>query len=352
MARKAPTGKGKGAGGGASLDASMRVVALHGKEYALKREKLDELREALRAEHGEVEVHDLDGATAQLAEVLDELRGYSMLGRYKLVIVDEADAFLKTHREPIERYAKNPVDHATLVLRSEAWNRGNLDKLIAKVGAVVKCDPPSAADAAKWLMERATAEHGRAIERDAAAALVERLGPDMMRLESELAKLAVTGDAAGNMEGPMTRAMVEASVGRSSEEKAWAVQEAVLTALLERRAGGAIAKVHELIDVAGNDAVPVTWAVADLMRKLAVGASMREAGVPEGVIVKRLKLWGPSAASVSRLWRVLGAREAAGLLHRALELDARSKSGLGDAVGNLETFCVQMVDEVGGARSS
>ena len=339
----------------------MRVVALHGKEHALKRDKLRELRDALTAEHGDIDLYTFDGATAGLADVLDEVRGYSLMGGYKLVIVDEADAFLKNFRDAIERYAKDPVDHATLVLRSDNWNKGNLDKAIAKVGAVVKCDPPSAADAVRWVVERAESEHGRRIERDAATALVERLGSDLMRLDSELGKLAVTGSGGGDggeggeVKGPITRAMVESSVGRSSEEKAWAVQEAVLGAMLERKgrgAGVAIAKIHELIDVAGNDAVPVAWAVSDLMRKLAVGASMREAGVPEGVIVKELKLWGPQAATVSRLWRVLGAREAAGLLHRALELDARSKSGLGDAVGNLQTFCVELVDEVAGARSA
>ena len=136
MARKLPAQS-------VQLDASTRVLAVHGPEEAVKKQKIDQLRAALEAEHGELQKFDFDGKTATLADVFDELRGYSLMGGYKLVVVDPADDFVKAHREPLERYAQNPVDHATLVLRAGTWNRGNLDKHIAKVGAVVKCEPPS-----------------------------------------------------------------------------------------------------------------------------------------------------------------------------------------------------------------
>src|SRR5689334_9173202 len=102
-----------------------RIRVIHGPEEMLKRESLDELRASLEATHGSFEVFTFDGKTATLAEVLDELRSYSLMQQHKLVIVDDADVFVTAHREPLERYAQAPLDTATLVLRSTKWNKGN-----------------------------------------------------------------------------------------------------------------------------------------------------------------------------------------------------------------------------------
>ena len=188
MARKTPAKS-------VEMDAHVRVLAVHGPEDAIKKEKIDQLRAALEKEHGEVQRFTFDGKIATLAEVFDEVRGYSLMGGYKLVIVDPADDFVKAHREPLERYAQNPVDHATLVLRAVGWNRGNLDKYIAKVGAVIKCEPPKPAEAVARLVARAKDVHGMSIERPAAQLMVDRLGVHLVRLETELDKLAaMAGD--------------------------------------------------------------------------------------------------------------------------------------------------------------
>ncbi|MEM6855156.1 MAG: DNA polymerase III subunit delta, partial [Planctomycetota bacterium] len=179
MARKTPAKS-------VEMDAHVRVLAVHGPEDAIKKEKIDQLRAALEKEHGEVQRFTFDGKVATLAEVFDEVRGYSLMGGYKLVIVDPADDFVKAHREPLERYAQNPVDHATLVLRAVGWNRGNLDKYIAKVGAVIKCEPPKPAEAVARLVARAKDVHGMSIERPAAQLMVDRLGVHLVRLETEL----------------------------------------------------------------------------------------------------------------------------------------------------------------------
>lgn len=212
---------------------------MHGPEQAIQKEKLDELREALSAEHGDVQRIDFDGKVATLAEVFDEVRGYSLMGGYKLVVVDPADDFVKAHREPLERYAQSPVDHATLVLRSGTWHKGKLDKHIAKVGAVVKCEPPKPAEAVSRLVNRAKEVHGLTLDRPAASLLVDRLGVHLTRLNTEVDKLAAMAGALSAKDrsmksagtGRIDRAMVEAAVGKSSDEKAWEVQETLLAAM-------------------------------------------------------------------------------------------------------------------------
>ncbi|MEM9882180.1 MAG: DNA polymerase III subunit delta [Planctomycetota bacterium] len=339
----------------ATLDADTRVVALHGPELAIQKEKLDALRETLEAVHGEVERFAFDGKTATLADVFDELRGYSLMGGYKLVEVDPADDFVKAHRAALERYTQNPVDHATLVLRAGAWHRGKLDQHIARVGAVIKCEPPKPAEAVSRLVRRARDEHGLTLDRPAASLLVERLGVHLTRLNTELDKLAAMTGAlepqVGERKlpggGTISRAMVEQAVGKSSDEKAWEVQEVLLGAMARQQPRALLEKVRELIDVGGQPEVLVTYFVADLARKLAVGGQMLAAGEPEGAIAKALKLWGPRQRMVMGVLREVGPGGGAALLEAALSADARSKSGFGSAGRNLEGLCVRMADSSG-----
>lgn len=336
MARKTPS-RAKAS----SLDASTRVAVLCGGEEMVKRLRLQELKAALVAEHGEIETFGFDGRTATLADVLDELRSYSLMQTYKLVIVDDADEFVKRHRDAMERYAENPVDHATLVFRSTTWNRGNLDKLIEKVGGIVKCETLKAAEAQAQIVRRAEAEHGVTLPPTAAGLLIDRLGADLLKLDQEVAKLALMAGPGGTIEPRL----VEQVVGRSSEEQAWVVQDAVLEALQSGSPREVLAKVHELVDLAGQADVLVTYFVADLVRKLNVALLARRAGVAEPLIARQLKLWGPRQHAFMGVVRRLEPGRAARLFDRAVAADARAKSGLGEPLRNLECFCVGLADE-------
>ena len=333
----------KGASGQkATLDANTRLCVLHGRDDMQKRQALQSLRDALEAAHGEIEQFTYDGKRAELAEVLDELRSYSLMQTFKLVIVDEADQFVKTHRAALERYAESPVDHAALVLRSTNWNKGNLDKKIAKVGAVMKCDEPSPEHAQQIMRERAQSAYGCTLRGDAATALVDRLGPDLMQLETALGKLALMTDS----DGVITPELVTEQVGRSSEEQAYMVQEAVLQGLLRGTPRPMIAKVHELVDVGGQPEVLVGYFVADVVRKLNVALMMQAAGAPQGQIMKQVRVFGDRVRPFSQVLQRVDPAQAARLFDDVLSADARAKSGLGETVRNLEAFCVRLTDNV------
>ena len=320
--------------------ADMRIVVLKGPDEWMRRHHHDRLHETLRQAHGEVEVRRFEGESAELAEVLDELRSYTLMQTYKLVVVDDADAFVKTHRQALERYADSPVDHATLVLRATTWHPGNLDKKIAKVGAVVTCESPDAAQAKRWIISRCESAHGRAIRPDAADALLQRLGPDLMQLDAELAKLALMVEG----EGAIDVSLIEAEVGRGSEEAVYAVQEALVTALATGRPAPVLAKVHELVHLAGHSEVAVGYFLADLLRKINVARMMLASGASQREVGKQVRVWGPRARPFFDLVRQMSAERAARLMHEAVNLDRRTKSGFGDSVRNLECFCATLAD--------
>lgn len=323
-----------------TLDASVRICVFHGHDQMIQRLRLEQLQRALEKEHDAVQITILDGRTVALAEVFDELRGYSLLAPYKLIVVDAADEFIKNHREAMQRYAAEPVDHATLVLRGPKWHKGNLDKLIARVGAVIKCDVPSVREARQWLIARATAEYRLSLDLPLASELVDRLGPDLMKLDSELAKLAVCAGP----DGKIGRQWIEQLVGRSSDEQAWTVQETILQLIKTADAAPALAQVHEMVQIAGQPALLVLYFVADLLRKLSVAAAMQRASTPPEVIAQQLRLWGSRQKLFFDALDRLGHHRIDREFTRIVDLDRRAKSGLGDHRKNLECFCVNLAD--------
>ena len=339
--------------GAAALTAEARIVILHGKERFLQDMHLRNLRDALAAEHGAdgVDTVRFDGASATAADILDECRSFGLMQQHKLVVVDGADQLLKADadekparghvsaRQAMEHYAEQPSDAATLVLRAETWRPGNLDKRIAKVGAVLKCEPLSPAEAIGWVKARCSKRHGTTIAPDAAAILVDFIGPDLGRLDTELAKLAMAqpGEA-------ITADLVRDMTGYTREEAFWSIQEA----LLSGRADEPIAQLRDLIEVSRHDPVAIGWSYSDLARKLH-GASwgVRQRMNP-GAIMKALKIWGSSGDVMLGAARRLEPGEARDLLRTCVEADRAAKSGLGDPRRTLERLSVRFAEGLSG----
>jgi DNA polymerase-3 subunit delta len=328
MARASSSGSTGGARSGKSAkagapDESMRIVVLTGKDSFLRVERTRQLADALEAAHGAIDRFELDGSSASLSAVMDELRSYGLMSQHKLVIVDNAETFMGSEdkRRAMERYAENPQQESTLLLRAGGrWNPGKFDKLVeAGGGAVIKCEAPSDSDAVRWCGSRVQKRHGAQLEAGAAELLVDKIGPDLARLDTELAKLA---SAAGEGNG-ITRALVAEFVGLSREEQAWEIQGV----LLRQGPAAALVKLNELIHIAGVPEVMIGWSIVDILRKVHDAARMLESGQNEFAIAKQLRLWGEAQGLVVQSARKLGAATAARLLHEAVRTDARTKSG-------------------------
>ena len=293
------------------LDASMRVVILHGKDVSLLEEGTRVLAGVLGDQYGKIHQDTgkkdpiprvtFDGETAGLADVLDELRSLDLFQDHKLVIVDRASHFLRggaqaeggeargskgegaQRRRALEAYVENPCAGATLLLRSEGWHPGRLDKLVAKVGAVIKCDPLKDRDAVAWAVAACPDRHGLAMDRPAAQLLVERVGPVLGRLNSEMQKLAA-------FVGPgrkIGRDDVVELVGPSRQEQAWELQTAIMTGRPEE----ACVKMRQLMEISRLDAVLIIWAVSDLLGRLDTLGLLSGLGVELRPFIRPVRLW-------------------------------------------------------------
>lgn len=331
----------------------MPIVVLHGPEQYIKSELTTGLREDLRDLKGDVEVYAFDGERDELADVLDECRSFGLMQTHKLVIVDQADQLVKdTGRGPVERYAQSPSDMATLVLRCSTWHKGNLDKLIdAAGGTVYKCDVPSERDAISWAGRRAKNKHGASISVDAARLLVNRLGPDLGRIDSELGKLAVaagagavSGAVSGAVlgvggDGTITPELVAEFVGATREEEVWSIQQPLLTGDPER----AIGHLRAILDHGPRDAaIPVMFACVDLAKKLHLASHALASGMPAQGVGRHVGIWGPAQSAILGASSRISPARASALFREAIETDQRSKSGLGDAKRLVERLALKL----------
>jgi DNA polymerase III delta subunit len=333
-----------------SFDPGHRIILLKGKETYLQSQYLRMIEAGLEAVNGEPPARfDFEGSSTDLATLLDELRSYGLMQSHKLVVLENADAFVKreSHRRGLEAFTDCTMEEATLVLRTTGdWRPGKLDKMIVKVGVVVACDSPNASSAIAWCGGRAEKQHSAVIQRDAAGLLVERIGTSLARLDMEIAKLAV----AASGDPPVINAdLVREMVEPSREEQGWMIQSVVLSG----DAGRVVRTFRALKEVSRVPDQVLSWALVDLCRKLHEGARQFEAGGSEATISKALRLWGPDSSPVLATARRLGGTEAAKLLDHAVRTDLALKSGGSqNSTRTLEGFAVILADTCGGRRGT
>jgi len=320
-----------------ALDTDCRVVLLVGSDSFIAGEHTLALKEKLLAKHGEMDVLAFDGQNANLAEVLDECRSFGLMQQHKMVVVDNADQFVKDLNRPlVERYTQDPSAGATLVLRATKWHKGKLDEMIEEVGTIITCDEVDEPTAVNWAMKRAEKRHSAKIDLKAAQALVERVGTELGRIDCELAKLAVAGDKAG----VITTALVAEFVGRSREEEVWGIQ----STLVSGDAAQAVAHVRDLIEVSRQPTIMIFWAMTDLARKLHGAARGIRAGVNPFALVGVLKLFGPSKDIILRTAGKIDPNAAADLFDACVKADVRQKTGLGEPERSAEILAMKFAE--------
>jgi len=310
------------------------VYALVGGDSFLQ---LQELAAISRELGKEAQRADFDGESAELADVLDELRCYSMFGGGcgKLVVVRSADDFLSKYRSQLEDYVASPSDSGVLVLRLGSLPKTQrIYKLIEKNGRIIVCEPPGEAGLVKWAIEHAKTQRVT-LAPDAAKLLVELIGADLGRLDTEIAKLAIAADGAGG--GKISADMVTANVAFTRERE--------MKDLANAMAGGdtteALRRWRELIQSDPSaEFRAVTWLgmwLEDVRLIVTVG--------PNSPAVGRMKWKFREPGSWNRFvaaCEALGKEGYARALDLLTEIDKQSKSGVGDAAENVERFILAL----------
>ncbi len=297
--------------------------------------QLEAVRGVLAQMPADAQRIDLDGETAKLADTLDELRSFSMFGGHKLVVIRSADDFISKFREQLEAYVAKPSDSGTLLLRvSSLPSNQRIHKAIAKVGEVIKCEPPKPNEIPGWIVRRAASEHQLKVTGEAANVLSDLIGADLGRLDNELAKLALQVE-----DGTLKPEDISISVVFQREQQMWEMTDALTLGKPDE----AVKRWrHLLASDPSSEFRAVTW-LGLWLEKATKALAMKKLKMNGFTIAKELKIW-PAANADKLLVTVerLGERKLRDAVDRLLDVDRKNKSGLGDPATNVENFLLTM----------
>ena len=251
------------------------VCVLFGEEPLLKTESLQRIRAAvLDTDDGDLSFTVFQGDDIEPRELFDELATVSMFGGGKrMVIVEDADKFISKNRDRLEDYCDKPRQASVLVLEVASWPANTrLFKKVAQTGLQINCNLPRQkwGDGAdedsllEWLTVRAKVQHQAKLADGAGELLLEIVGPQLGRLDQELAKLSLLANADGAKERTITRELVEQAVGGWRAKTAWVMIEAAL----EGNAAQALVQLDRLL-LAGEEPIALLAMMGGSLRRMA-----------------------------------------------------------------------------------
>jgi DNA polymerase-3 subunit delta len=304
------------------------VYALVGADAFLQTQRLREIMGQLPPDAQRL---DVDGERAELSDVLDELRSFAMFGGSKAVVVSNGDDFLSSFREQLETYCEHPADSAVLVLRMNSLPKNQrIYKIITKTGAVLECQPPSDREIVPWVIARAKSIHKLAITTQAAEMLKDLIGDDLGRMDNELAKLALQCDG-----GKVDVADVAGSVAFQREQEMWHMTDEIAAG----HTTAALRRWRQLVQMDSSaEFRAVTW-LGMWLEKAIKALAMKKSGANPNQIARDLKIWpAEKGTAFVQTASELGENGLYRALNLLVEVDHNSKSGVGDAVENVEQF--------------
>ena len=201
---------------------------LAGSEAVLREEAFEALREAvLQGAGSDFDLDRFDAAGLSAASLADALRMLPVLAPRRLVVVDGPEQ--KRASKLVEALPELLDDLPTetkcvLVVRSAVLDkRTRWGKAFEKRKALIECNPPTKAREVAAFARGEALRQGVEMERGAAEALAERVGPQLMLLRQEIAKLALMAG-----EGkPLSRALVGVGTPNVSEDPIWDLNDAI-----------------------------------------------------------------------------------------------------------------------------
>jgi DNA polymerase-3 subunit delta len=211
-----------------------------------------------------------DGRVAGLADVLDELTMLPFLGSHRLVIVQNADEFVSTHRASLERYVQKPSRAGVLVLVVQSWpSNTRLAKMVVQVGVAIDCKSPDDRQLAPWCRRWAKQRYGKQLSADAAELLVELVGGGLGQLNGELDKLSAFAGSRPDISAEDVDRLVAA--GRI--ETVWKIMDAAAAG-----DGSDALRMLDSLATAGEQPLLIFGAFSSTLRKLAKAYRLMSAG--------------------------------------------------------------------------
>jgi DNA polymerase-3 subunit delta len=230
--------------------------------------------------------------------VRNELATLPFLSRRRLVVVEQADAFITDQRKKLEVYVEAPCPTGVLVLDVKSWtSTTNLAKLLGD--AAIACKTPSAGRLPEWCQKWCGTQYAKELTAPAARLLVDLVGADMGQLDQELNKLSLYVGAASLID----TADVDRLVNNSRSEDTWRIFNLIGAG----KGGPALAHLDRLL-TQGEDPIKILGAFSYQLRRLAHTARLasKGKGLRAAMDLAGVPTWSEARQGAEQLLRHLG----------------------------------------------
>lgn len=214
-----------------------------------------------------------NGEGTDFSSVRNELETMPFLVPMRIVLIEQADPFISEYRESLEKYAAKPSKVGVLVLEAKTFSESTRLAKALPDSAKIACKAPAPYKLPDWCIGWASGAHSKKLGKDAAAMLMDRVGPQMGMLAAEIDKLATAIGA----KSEITTNDVDLFVTRSREANVFRI----LDAIGEGKPTAALGVLSELFD-SGENPLAVMGAMTFQLRKLAAFERYLAMGLPEG----------------------------------------------------------------------
>jgi DNA polymerase III subunit delta len=339
MARATPTATRKKARSSTSRDEHEHlghelVYVIAGEDDSLVGARCGQLLDAL-LEPSQRATGFLDAdASVSASEVLDELRTAPFLTDKRVVLIRRADEFISRNRALLEKYLEHPCPTGRLILTVKSWDaRTRLAKALPKVGRLIDVTSPKRWELPQRLIQYAAEAHDKRLSRDAVELLIELTGDELMRLYSEIDKLALFADN----EKLITPKHIESLTGHNRLFNAFAVIDAVVADNVSQ----ALERLRGMFAEDKSAEYTVVGAFAFQFRRMFNAKVLLEKGVRTDEVAKRLRIWGDKAGFFAQVRRMTLRQIGSSLQHLA-ETDYAIKTGRTKAPVAMEQLVLKL----------
>ncbi|CAN5430525.1 hypothetical protein BH11PLA2_BH11PLA2_12030 [soil metagenome] len=297
------------------------VIALIGDEgFLVRRCREAIIKKLLDDADPEYALANYPGDKTDFTTIRNDLGTLPFLAPIRIVIIETADPFVTNHRESLEKYAAKPSKIGVLILEVKTFpEKTKLAKLLPDAGKLV-CKAPKPEYLPRWCVDWAKAGHGKKLTADAAALLVDHVGPQMGLLAQEIDKLVTAVGSAAEI----TPEQVDKYVGRSRAANVFRIMEAIG----EGKATDAMTVLSELFDE-GQDPMAILGPLQYQLRKLAAFERHLGTGLPAGPAMDAAGVpkWPQARNSFDKQVRHLGRRRLQQLTKWMIDIQTGLKGG-------------------------
>jgi DNA polymerase III subunit delta len=254
--------------------------------YFLTGSDRPKVRRALARLRGRFPAESVDVLSAESVSGSDAVAACNALGLFgddggRLVVVEGVERWTAEDADAVAAYLRDPVAGSVLALVAEANPKtAALVQACERGGQVLRFDVPKPRDPSVWV--RSEFERlGARVDADAARALVEIVGDDVLELAAEAKKIAIW--AAGD---PIGRSDVEALAVATGDTFVWTLTDA----WGGRDVAAVLAACEALLERKSREPFGLAAALAAYVGRVRAAQALAAGGASPGDVARRLRM--------------------------------------------------------------